>query len=152
MISIQRMMKTVCLSIMFCFAWALIASTDTLAQDNPIKVKFEIDGKEIHQPFKILLSVKGSAIFEPAITDGSFIFPLELRSYEKVSLRLVYKEYDLDYGDVYPSKFNGEMVFGVDNKPFDEENLPSNPPPGKELILIYYIKFGGTELRVHIYK
>jgi hypothetical protein len=152
MIKMRIVMKAIYLSIMFCFAWSLISTNIAHAQDEPIKVKFEIDGEEIHKPFKILLSARGSAIFEPPITDGSFIFPPELRSYEKVNLRLLYKEYDLDYGDVYLSKFNGELIFGVDKKPFDGERVRSNPYPDKELMLIYYLESGSTIQTTFIYK
>jgi hypothetical protein len=147
----QGMMRTVCLIMMLCVAWALVAPNITVAQDEPIKVKLEIDGKEIHQPFKILLSVEGSAIFEPPITKSGFIFPLELRSYEKVNLRLLYKEYDLDYGDL-PAKFKGELIFGVDTKPFTEEHLSDNPDANKELMLIYYIDSGQMTQTTYIYK
>lgn len=147
------MMKIFFMSVMLCLAWLLMAPNTVCAQDQDkaIKVKLEIDGKEINQPFRLLLSVPGSAIFTPPVTDGSFIFPPELRSCEKVHLRLVYKKYELDYGDVYLTKFSDEMIFGVDTKPFDEENISTEPPPGKELILIYYLKTGGTIETTEIY-
>ena len=44
------------------------------------------------------------------------------------------------------------MVFGVDNKPFEEANLPEQIPPNRELVFIYYIKFEGTALTIHEYK
>lgn len=138
--------------IMLCFACGLTVSPKMYAQNEPIKVKFEIDGKEVQQPFRILLSGKDSAIFEPRITNDSFIFPQELRSYEKVNLRLLYKKYELDYGEIYLTKFSCDMTFGIDNKPFDEENIPSEPLPDKELKLIYYINFCTTRLQICEYK
>ena len=140
------------LSIILFLASVFLGANIAIAQKATIKVRLEIDGQEVRQPFKVLLSVKGGTIFEPSITDGSFVFPAELRSYEKVNLQLLYKAYELNYGDIYLSKFNGEMVFGIDKKPFDEKNIPSSPLHGKELILIYYIKFAATELLVHVYK
>ncbi len=113
-----------------------------MKQDKPIKVSFEVDGKELKQPMKILLSVEGSIEFEPAISDGGFIFPPELKNYERVRLRFISGEYDLNFGDVYISKFSGKIIFGVDKEPFDEENVAGQrPPDGKELVGIYYIIF-----------
>jgi hypothetical protein len=153
MIKAQRTTKTLCPLIALCCAGAMFPANLTFAQDEPIKVKFEVDGKESNRPFKIFLSVKGSAIFEPPISDNSFVFPPELRNIEKVHLRLKSGKYDLDYGEVYLSKFDDEMVFGVDNAPFDEEHIADNPPkPGKELLLIYYLESVGTVLTTYVYK
>jgi hypothetical protein len=145
------MMKTVYISIIFCLAWLLIAPNISCAQDEVIKVRFEIDGKEIHQPFKILLSVQSSAVFEPPITDDGFTLPPELRGQEKINIRLLYKKYGLDYGDIHISKFSGEMVFGIDNKPFDEERVRDHDPK-KEIMLIYYLESGRTVETTYIYK
>ena len=45
------------------------------------------------------------------------------------------------------------MIFGVDQKPFDEEHIPSQLPPDKEIKLIYYIRFSDwTNLTVTVYE
>jgi len=125
----------------------------TNAQSAPIKVKFEIDGEEVHRPFRIFLTADGGAVFEPPVSRSSFIFPPELSNSEGADLRFESGDFVLDYGRVHRSKFHGEMIFGVDQKPFDEEHILSQHPPDKEIKLIYYIRFsGGTGLTVTIYE
>ena len=146
---------TICSAILV-IGCAFLFSIAANAQTDSIKVKFEIDGKESHQPFRILLSANGAS-FEPPIIDNSFTFPPELRSHEKVGVRFICGKYDLNYGEVNLSKFSGEMIFGIDKKPFAEENLPTEPPPDKELVGIYYIRFepdkgAATMLVVHEYR
>jgi hypothetical protein len=143
--------KSLCLVVLICYS-AACSSAVNAQTDDPIKVKFEVDDKKNNQPFKILLSVGGSAIFELPITDSSFVFPPELRNAEWVRLRFISGEYDLDYEDVHISKFAGEMVFGVDNAPFNEDRLDSNRAPNKELILIYYLETGNVCQTAFIYK
>ena len=146
------MIKTLYLLIAICCAGAVVPAKVAFAQDEPIKVKFEINGKESSQPFKIFLSVGGGAIFKPTITDNSFVLPLELRSAKKVQLRFKSGKYDLDYGEIYLLKFDGEMIFGVDDAPFDEEHIKDNPSPEKELLLVYYLESVGTVLTTYVYK
>ena len=123
------------------------------AQSAPIKVRFEIDGEEVHRPFKIFLTADGGAVFEPPVSRSSFIFPPELSNSEWVGLRFESGDFVLDYSRVHRSKFDGEMIFGVDQKPFDEEHIPSQLPPDKEIKLIYYIRFNDwTNLTVTVYE
>lgn len=125
----------------------------TNAQSAPINVKFEIDGEEVHRPFRIFLTADGGAVFEPLVSRSSFIFPPELSNSEGVGLRFESGDFVLDYGQVRRSKFDGEMIFGVDQKPFDEEHVPSQLPPGKEIKLICYIRFSDwTQLVVTVFK
>jgi hypothetical protein len=144
-------LKSLCIVVLVCHAAAFPGAVNAQT-GGPIKVKFEVDNKESSRPFKVLLSVEGSAIFEPPISGGSFVFPPELRNAEEVRLRFISGEYDLDYGDVHISKFDGEMVFGVDNAPFDKNRLGSSRDPNKELILIYYLETGNVSQTVHVYK
>ena len=143
MIRVFAMIRTLFLTAVVCGAFVL-AATPT-SQSEPLTVKFEVDGKELDLPIKILFSVGGSMDFEPTISNGSFAFPPELIGYEKVRLRVIAGKYDLDFGEVHLSKFSGEMIFGVDKKPFDEANLVGEPPPGKELVGINYIRFEPKE-------
>ncbi len=143
--------KSLCLVMLICCS-AAFSSVVNAQTDDPIKVKFEVDDKENNRPFKILLSVGGSAIFEPPITDSSFVFPPELRNAEWVRLRFISGEYDLVYEDVHISKFAGEMVFGVDNAPFSEDRPDSNRDPNKKVILIYYLETGNVVQMVTVYK
>jgi hypothetical protein len=130
---------------------ALLFSNTANAQTDPIKVQFEVDGKEVHQSFRIEISLNG-LVLKPKIEKGSFLFPPELLSQEKVNLRFISGKYDLSFENIPVKNFSGGLTFGVDNKPFEEENLPSEPLPNKKLALIYYISFGTVELITHVYK
>ena len=154
--------KSFCIVVLVCYATAFSGSVD--AQTNPVKIKFEVDSKESNQPFKILLSVERSAIFEPPISDNGIVFPPELRNSKWLQLRFISGEYDLYYENVHISKFDGEMTFGVDNAPFDEDrlktifgvddegDLKSNPDLSKELILIYYLETENVCQTISVYK
>ena len=127
-------------------------------QTEPIKVKFKIDGEESHQPFRIQL-VLNQLVLKVKVENGSFFLPGELANQEKVDVRFISGKYDLYYDDVHLSKFSdgGEFVFGVDNKPFDEDHLRDAPPPSKELQFVYYLEFSpnngcGTALTIHVFK
>jgi hypothetical protein len=127
-------------------------------QTEPIKVRFQIDGEESHQPFRIQL-VLNQLVLKPEVKNDSFFLPGELANQEKVDVRFISGKYDLYYDDVHLSKFSdgGEFVFGVDNKPFDEDHLRATPPPGQKLQFVYYLEFlpkdvCGTALTVHVFK
>lgn len=146
-------LKSLCIVVLICCA-ASFPGVVNAQTDSPIKVKFVVDDEESNKPFKILLSVEGSAIFEPPISDSSFVFPPELRNAKEVRLRFISGEYDLDFVDVHISKFEGKMVFGVDNAPFDKDrlNLNDHSALDKELILIYYLETGRVCVTKRVYK
>ena len=126
------------------------------AQSKPIKVKFEVDGKENSHPFRIEISHNGIVI-KSKIADRRCVFPPEFIDHEKVDLRFISVKYDLLFEGVYLAKFQCDMVFGVDNKPCDKENIPTGPLGGKELRFIYYVRFepetgDGTTMTVSVYK
>lgn len=120
------------------------------AQTDQIKVRFRVDGKEVHHPFRIEISLNGF-VLKPKVENGSFPYPAELLNDEKVDLRFISGKYDLDFENVPLKKFH-DIVISVDNRPFAEENLSSDPPPDKELVFIYSISYGRVESRYHIYK
>lgn len=112
------------------------------AQDGRVRVKFEVDGKEVSQKFKILLYVNGEVI-EPPLSRSGFVVPPEVKNSEAVNVRFAAGGYDLFFDSVRASAFETDWVVGVDNAPFDEENASSEEPvpPGKDLSEIYYITF-----------
>jgi hypothetical protein len=136
---------------------ALVGSVS--AQSQCVNVKFEVDGKEVDQKFRVLLYVDNRVI-GPTVVGKSFIVPPELKDQEKVNVRFLSGEYDLFFESVYLTKFNTDWVVGVDTPPFDNENITSeNPdPPGKTLSVIWYIDFvpkdkgDGTRVVVKVYK
>ena len=129
------------------------------AQNQCVRIKFEVDGKEVDQKFRVLLSVD-SRVIEPTVVGKSFIVPPELKDQEKVNVRFLSGKYDLSFESVYVTKFKTDWVVGVDNPPFDNENIASeNPdPPGKTVSVIWYIDFvpkdksDGTRVVVKVYK
>jgi hypothetical protein len=128
------------------------------AQINSMKVKFEVDGKEVKQKFKVMLYIDGEAI-EPPVSEGGFIAPPEVRNSQKIGVRFLSGEYDLFFDPVRESAFGTDWIVGVDNKPFDEENSASEEPgpPDKELSVIYYLTFVSkkgldTRMVVKVYK
>lgn len=147
--------KLVSLGIVFS---ALLMAKAANGQTEPIKVKFEVDGKESHQPFRIQL-VLNKLVLKVKVENGSFFLPGELANQEKVDVRFISGKYDLYYDDVYLTKFSNvaEFVFGVDNKPFDEDHLRVAPPPGQELQFVYYLEFSpkdgcGTATTSYVFK
>jgi hypothetical protein len=134
--------------ILACCALTFVETVN--AQTNPIKVRFRVDGKEVHQPFKIEISHNGF-VLKPKVENDTFFYPPEFLNDEKVNLRFVSGKYDLDFGNIPLKEFN-EIDIGVDNKPFEEENLPSETSPDKELAFIYYISMGTGQLIYHVYK
>jgi hypothetical protein len=129
------------------------------AQTDCVKVKFEVDGKDVNQKFKIILYVNNEVI-EPPVSANGFTVPPEIKSSEKVNVRFLSGEYDLLFESVYVPKFKTDWTIGIDKPPFDKENIASeNPdPPNKELLIIYYIDFvpknkgDGTRMVVKVYK
>lgn len=136
---------------------ALVGSVS--AQSQSVTIKFEVDGKEVDQKFRVLLYFDNKVI-EPTVVEKSFIVPPELKDQEKVNVRLLSGEYDLSFESVYLTKFKTDWVVGIDNPPFDDENIASEQrnPPGKTLSVIWYIDFvpkdkgDGTRVVVKVYK
>ena len=134
---------------------SVIFTNSVKAQTDCVKIKFEVDGKEVKQKFKIILYDNNKAI-EPLVSENGFTVPLEIRNSEKVNVRFLSGEYDLFFESVYLPKFKTDWVVGIDRKPFDKDNLPQSQPE-KELLLIYYINFvpkdgDGTRMLVEVYK
>ena len=81
------------------------------SQSGSVKAKFEIDGKETKDKFRIVLYADGVAT-EPTISDdGTFSVPV--LNVPKVNVRFISGQYDLFYEDVYVAKLRGTLTFGV---------------------------------------
>ncbi len=152
-------MKIKTLSILLLAGCSLLANS-VMAQTRSLKIlRFEVDGKEVHKDFKLLLYVNGKAI-ELVRTGNSFAVPTELQGCESVDVRFVSGKHDLFFNAVHISKFDTDWIIGIDNKPFDAENLSSEEadPPGRKLLVIHYINFvpktggDGTRMVIKIYK
>ena len=118
------------------------------AQTRPVKVKFEVDGKVVRKPLRLLFAANWDEfkppIIEAPVRDGSFILPPELSGlkFEEVSVRVVCGRHTLEFTEVEVARLTGALTFGVDYKPFDPEFLKfKTPAEKKKLAVIHYIKF-----------
>lgn len=121
-------------------------------QTTSVKAKFEIDGKETKDKFRILLYVDGAAT-EPTVSDDGHFFVSALNA-EKVDVRFISDKYDLLYEDIYLAKLRGTLIFGV-TEHFSDEDPPCKP--GQKLVSSYSLDFQpddaeGTSLIVTVCK
>lgn len=142
------------LKLLMVLGCAALFAGSALGQSEMVKVKFEVDGKEVRQKFKLTIYA-GDETIEPCIVEDGFIVPPEIKKYEKVGVRFVSGSHDLFFDSVYLPKFGSDWVVGVDKKPFAAENLPSTRPH-KKIKLIYYIDFisrtaDGTRMVVQVH-
>jgi hypothetical protein len=121
---------------------AAIPVNPATTQSDRVKVKFEVDGNEIKQKFKVMLYVDDQVI-EPVMSRNRFMVPPEIKNNEWVNVRFLSGGYDLYFGAIHVSAFETAWIVGVDNKPFDKENTASEEPEpvDKKLSNIYYIHF-----------
>ncbi len=153
-------MKIRTLSIVLLAGCCVLLANSAKAQARSVKIlKFEVDGKEVRKGFKVLLYIGGKTI-EPARTGNSFVVPPEVQGHENIGVRFLSGKYDLLFDSVHVSKFNTDWIIGIDNKPFDAENISSEEPdpPGRQLLVIHYMSFvpkdggDGTRMIVKVYK
>jgi hypothetical protein len=123
----------------------LTAAAAADAQTSPVRVRFEVDGKELKQPLRILFAAHWDEfkppIIEPPVKDGGFTLPpaLDGLKFDEVSLRVVCGKYTLEFTEVEVAKLSGALTFGVDHKPFGPEFLKfKTPAERKKLAVIYY--------------
>jgi hypothetical protein len=81
------------------------------AQNVTVKAKFQIDGKETKDKFRIILYADGVATETTISDDGTF--PVPALNVPKVNVRFLSGQYDLLYEDVYVVKLRGTLTFGV---------------------------------------
>lgn len=110
--------------------------------------RIEIDKKVVKTSYKVFLKRKDDSTFIRAekATDG-FLVPDRLRDAEWLSVQIVFKNFKLDFGQIHKSKFATSWVIGVDQKPFEEENVALED--SEKAIIAYYIVFSnGTATKV----
>lgn len=129
---------------LICCALIIVSPTkaQSAASADGVKVKFEVDGDEVKQKFKVMLYANDQVI-EPVVTRNKFTVPPEIKNNERVNVRFLSGKYDLFFNSIHVSAFETAWIVGVDNKPFDKENTASEEPdpPDKELSGIYYLHF-----------
>jgi hypothetical protein len=144
---------TIALVLTLCSIFAPISSK---AQFKYVKLKFEVDGKEIVNPkFKILI-YDGNEIIEPRTFGEGFIVPPTVNLNKEVAVRFISGKYDLFFEHVNDFDFKSDWKIGINNFP-DPQDGPSSAPPDKKLTTIFYLEFTpqdteGTVLTVYVYK
>jgi hypothetical protein len=112
------------------------------AQNNQVRLKFNLNEKEVAGKFRIIFYIDGAET-EPLVTNGLVTLP-NLKAHSKVKIRFIAGRHDLLFPDVRVSefdKFEGELLFGLKTKPFKAEDIPSWWPPDEKLTTIKYIEF-----------
>lgn len=147
--NVRKLISTIAFTVCF-----LMLVTGVSGQDKFVKVDFEIDGKRVEERFKILIYIDAIAI-EPLRFENGFVVPSWPKNVESVRVRFLFARHNLLFEPVYIAKFETDWIVGIDNKPFDEENV--DPTAGKELRVVYYIDFvphdgDGTRLVVKVPK
>lgn len=135
------MSKTLCILMLLC--WFSLAAGSTEGRAKTVRVTLEVDGREVHQKFKITLYA-GDEIIEPRMFGNGFIVPPEIKKHEKVGVRVTSEDNDLFFDSIFVSKFDTDWVVGVDRKPFAVENMISSGSYRKTK-LIFYINFISKE-------
>jgi hypothetical protein len=108
-----------------------------------VRVKFEVDGKERLQSYKIFIYVNNQMLV-PTLVDGGFIVPPELKTPEfdkHIELHFMSGDYELVLKDLNKDNFDSEWLLGVTNPPFKEQPDLPLVKDGKKLRLIYYVEF-----------
>jgi len=138
--------------------WTALVSIELFAgQIRFVQIlKFEVDGKQHNEKFMIFLKLDDK-LKEPLRFENGFVVPEEVSADEKFDARLIFGKYDLYFESIHASAFDTNWIVGVDEAPFDPDNLETPVPAGKKLKLVYWIQFvprhgEETRLVVRVYK
>jgi hypothetical protein len=115
---------------------------DAKAQGNEVKFKFEVDGKPVRQKFKVLLE-NGGKIIEAKLSKDGFYVPLEFqncKTCEIFAVRFTSKKYILAFDGVFHKHFDASWRIGIDNKPFDVDNINTSTSY-ENVKMIHYLSF-----------
>ncbi|HEX8650989.1 MAG TPA: hypothetical protein VF708_09105 [Pyrinomonadaceae bacterium] len=142
--------KVILAAILACHPLMIPAIART--QTERVKINFKVDGKEVEdQEFKILIYA-GDKTIEPKLVEHGFIVPPEVSDYEKVDVRLIFGKYDLRIWSLTKHHFDSRWTVSVKNPPFNREEEAVAAQEGKELKLIYSIKFSTTVRDTFVFK
>jgi len=86
-----------------------------------VEVEFQLDGKRQRAPSSVDFVESNGTVQSESIVNGEFRVPGSLDS--PVAVRLRFLDRTLLFSQVYPSKFQGKWVVGIDKPPFDPENI-----------------------------
>jgi hypothetical protein len=103
-------------------------------------VRFEVDGKEVKQKYRVFVLSSGRWI-AAGITKDGFRLPTVVQKQEHVTLVITFGKHRLNFEDVHISNFRVDWTVGVDTEPFAEENM--DPNEKRAIQKLYYIVFEG---------
>lgn len=138
-------------------AWIIIAfsiSTPIKAQERKVAVTFKEDGNVKSIVYKIKLRVNDEEV-EPQAHEKGFVFSKEIVA-DKVKVTVTIGSRDVDFGEVKKELFETDWVIGIDNKPYEKENVGHLPGHMREEgDILYYIEFhaeGRIKYKITIFK
>lgn len=109
------------------------------AQSPQTKItRIEVDQKEVRANYKVLFLLNGNWI-EAENTRNGFIVPPEFRGQEKLTIRFIFGDHDLEFTELHHSLFETDWVIGVDLAPYSEEYV--KPEEADGVLRAYYIVF-----------
>ena len=119
-----------------------------------VQVTFEIEGEEANFANGVELSFfLGKKEIKPLLLINGFFVP-DFGNAKTVDVCFRYKRKEYRIDGLSINKFEADWTFGIDRKPFKEENKPIN----EKVKMIYYIVFNnidgsdGTQVMVEILK
>lgn len=83
-------------------------------------VEFQVDGVSRKAPRWIEFVEPNGTVYRESIADGAFSIPKGIDT--PVAVNLQFESRRLRFEPVWPTKFEGKWVIGIDKPPFDPEN------------------------------
>lgn len=108
-------------------------------------VRIKVDETEVKTAYKVLFLVNGNW-FEAENTPDGFIAPREIEDQQKLTVRFIFNDYDLEFSPIDRSILNLDWVVGVDLPPYAEEFVKPEEMAG--LLELYYLQYGSAQLVV----
>ncbi len=119
-------------------ATCLLVAAAVAGEERRVQIRFEVDGKPRQGPDTIeFYGQDGRVVARKQIAEGSFQ-PPAIAASVSVEVRVRLAKRTLVFAGVRSVKFAGTWVVGIDQPPFDEENLVSSATGAEEL---WYIRF-----------
>jgi hypothetical protein len=101
-------------------------------------IRFEVDGKEVRQPFQLALYANRTWITPERVNNG-FVVPTGLANAEDVKVRFQSGAYDFLINPIYRGKFSSNWIVGVDSRSYGAAK--TGPDKTKNLKVTQYIQF-----------
>lgn len=111
---------------LFCLILVAICFSGLATAQAPrVQLKFEVDGKPKTQMFKVTFVTKEST-FEAKNIDDGFVVPNEILDCDSFGVKFVSKKYSFYFQPVFRKDLDAVWTVGIDNKPFEKDNISSD--------------------------